>query len=163
MRIGWALALASCSGADSRESSAPSGGDDSDTPIETDPCIDICSEYGVLIPKAVDTIIRTAAADPEFEIFFAPLMKESDEEIGNFELQFANFMGAELGCPVPSYQGPPMAQAHAGMNLTRQHYDDFVAIIASVLAKAGVAQADVEDCFVPPLTDPTLVRSIIGH
>ncbi len=56
-----------------------------------------------------------------------------------------------------------MAQAHSGMDITQQEYDDFVATIANVLAKSGVPQETINTCFAPPLDEPSLRAQIIGQ
>ena len=56
-----------------------------------------------------------------------------------------------------------MEEAHAGMNITQQDYDDFVAIVASVLDDHDVPKETINTCFVPPLQDASLAGQIIGQ
>ena len=50
-----------------------------------------------------------------------------------------------------------------GAPITQQEYDDFIALIAGVLADNGVSDTDINECFAPPLVDPTFAADFIGH
>src|SRR5689334_14935645 len=73
-----ALTLGACDkGSDSTgsESDADTDADsDTDTDSDTDLCkTDICATYGGSVPVVAGIIVDTAANDPEFQAFFAPL------------------------------------------------------------------------------------------
>jgi hypothetical protein len=150
------LALTACDGKgdDSNGTNLPPGCD-----------TDICTgEYAAIMPSAIKEIVQQVTTDPDWEDEFAPLVKGGKEAIGAFEQSLANFLGQTYGCPdVPPYDGPSMEEAHAGMNLTEQDYDDFVAIVAGVLANNGVLQETINTCFAPPLQEASLRDSIIGQ
>jgi hypothetical protein len=62
-----------------------------------------------------------------------------------------------------TYTGPSMEDAHEGMNITQQQYDDFIGLIAGELTAAGVPADYVTQCFAPPLVDPKFSSTIVGQ
>jgi hypothetical protein len=56
-----------------------------------------------------------------------------------------------------------MVTAHTGMGITQAQYDDFIGLIAGILASAGVPADDINYCFAPPLVDPAFSSTIVGH
>jgi len=112
------------------------------------------------MPTVVREIVEQASTDPTFEDDFAPLVSEGKKAVGAFEQSLANFLGNLYGCPdAPPYSGPTMEEAHAGMAITQQEYDDFVALIAGVLGDNGVPNDTINTCFAPPL----LALARVGH
>ena len=151
------LALLACDGK----------GDDSNGPGNNLPAgceTDICREYVGEMPTVIREIVARATTDPDFEDEFAPLVKQGPQAIGGFEQNLANFLGNLYGCEgIPPYDGRSMEAAHAGMNLTEQDYENFVAIVAGVLADSAVPQETINTCFAPPLQDADLKAQIIGQ
>lgn len=125
-------------------------------------CSKICSTYGAAVPKAASDIVDKAAADPEFKDFFAPLVAKGQAAVDAFKTSLANFISDAYKCTTGKYTGPTMATAHMGLNITQKQYDDFIALIATVLKTDGVADADITNCFAPPLVDPTFSSTIVG-
>jgi hypothetical protein len=124
---------------------------------------DVCATYGAAVPMVSSAIVDQAAADPEFADFFAPLVAEGDMAVQDFKDSLANFISDAYGCTQGAYTGPDMPTAHAGLAITQMQYDDFIALIAGVLADAGVPEDDINLCFAPPLVDPAFEAMIIGQ
>ena len=126
--------------------------------------VDICSKYVTAMPTVVREIVEQASSDPQFEDDFAPLVAKGKEAVGAFEQSLANYLGNLYGCPdAPEYDGPTMEKAHAGMAITQQEYDDFVALVAGVLGDNGVPNETINTCFAPPLQDASLAAKIVGQ
>jgi hypothetical protein len=126
--------------------------------------VDICTDYVAAMPTIVREIVEQASTDPQFEDDFAPLVSQGKKAVGAFEQSLANFLGNLYGCPdAPPYSGPSMEKAHAGMAITQQEYDDFVALIAGVLGDNGVPNETIDTCFAPPLQDASFAGTIIGQ
>ena len=155
--IRFLLALAACDGkgGDSAGNNLPAG-------CETDIC---GPKYAGAMPTVIPEIVARVSTDPTFEDDFAPLVAQGKEAVGAFEQSLSNYLGGQVyGCPdVPEYTGPTMEEAHAGMAITQQEYDDFIAIVAGVLADQGVPHETIDTCFVPPLQDTSLAAQIIGQ
>jgi hemoglobin len=124
---------------------------------------DICATYGPAVPTVAGAIVDQAAMDPEFADFFAPLVAEGDDAVQAFKDSLANFISDAYGCTEGAYTGPDMPTAHAGMGITQMQYDDFIGLIAGVLAGAGVPEDDINLCFAPPLVDPAFSAMIVGQ
>jgi hypothetical protein len=152
------LALAACDGKGDDSTGDPGN----NLPAGCD--VDICSKYVAAMPTVVREIVEQASTDPTFEDDFAPLVSEGKKAVGAFEQSLANFLGNLYGCPdAPPYSGPTMEEAHAGMAITQQEYDDFVALIAGVLGDNGVPNDTINTCFAPPLQDASFAGTIIGQ
>ena len=137
---------------------------DTDTDTDKDECkTDICTMYGAAVPEVASDIVNAAAADPEFQPFFKDLVAKGDKAVDAFKTSLANFISDAYGCSTGLYTGPSMEKAHAGMGITQGQYDDFITLIAGVLAKNGVAADDITYCFAPPLTDPKFSSTIVGQ
>lgn len=124
--------------------------------------VDICATYGAAVPKVSSDITEQAAADPMFMDDFAPLVAEGDAAVQAFKDSLANFISDAYGCTSGAYTGPSMEEAHAGLGITQSEYDAFIGLIAGVLASNGVPEADINNCFAPPLVDPAFASTIIG-
>ena len=152
------LALAACDGKGDDSTGDPGN----NLPAGCD--VDLCSKYVAAMPTVVREIVEHASTDPTFEDDFAPLVSEGKKAVGAFEQSLANFLGNLYGCPdAPPYSGPTMEEAHAGMAITQQEYDDFVALIAGVLGDNGVPNDTINTCFAPPLQDASFAGTIIGQ
>lgn len=153
------LAGTACDGKGDDSTGSPVG----NLPAECD--TDICGKYQNLMPIVVKEIVARASTDPQFEDDFAPLVAQGKEAVGAFEQSLADYLGNVVyGCPeAPPYDGPSMEKAHAGMAITQQEYDDFVALVAGVLEGEGVPNDTINTCFAPPLQDASLAGTIIGH
>ncbi len=123
---------------------------------------DVCADYGAAVPTVAGNIVDTAAADPQFEADFAPLVAEGPAAVQAFKDSLASFISDAYGCTTGAYSGPSMEVAHAGLGITQDEYDAFVALCAGVLSDAGVPDDYIGACFAPGLTDPALVDSIVG-
>ena len=155
------LALAGCPTA--KDDSAVITTDTTDTDTTMATCqTDICATYGSAVPLVAQQITEAAAADPEFAPFFAPLVAEGTPAVEAFEASLANFISDAYGCSTGLYTGPSMESAHAGMGITQAQYDDFITLIAGVLASDGVTADDINYCFAPPLVDPAFSATIVG-
>ena len=64
-----------------------------------------------------------------------------------------------------SYSGPQdMVSAHAGLGITSDQYDYFIAnVVVPALTDSGVSTDDVSSCFAPIVTDAAFKASIVGH
>lgn len=139
-----------------------------DTDVEDDTDVaptcqtDICVTYGAAVPTVASDIVNAAAVDPEFSDAFAPLVARGDEAVADFKTSLANFISDAYGCTTDAYTGPSMPAAHAGMNITQDEYDDFIGLIAGVLADDGVAADDINLCFAPPLVATSFSSTIVG-
>jgi hypothetical protein len=153
------LALAACDG----KGDDSTGNPGNNLPAGCD--TDICGpEYAATMPIVIKEVVEQATTDPEFESDFAPLVAKGKEAVGAFEQSLANYLAHVYGCPdVPDYDGPTMQEAHAGLAITQQEYDDFLAIIASVLADNDVPKDTINSCFAPPLQDAALAGQIVGQ
>src|SRR4029453_2090196 len=152
------LALAACDGKGDDSTGDPGN----NLPAGCD--VDICTDYVAAMPTVVREIVEQASTDPTFEDDFAPLVSQGKKAVGAFEQSLANFLGNLYGCPdAPPYGGPTMEKAHAGMAITQQEYDDFVALIAGVLADNGGPNETLAPRFAPPLEDASLAGTIIGQ
>jgi len=153
------LAAAACDGKGDDSMGNPAG---NNLPADCD--TDICAKYRNLMPMVIKEIVARASTDPQFEADFAPLVAKGKEAVGAFEQSLANYFGNLYGCPdAPPYDGPSMEAAHAGMAITQQEYDDFVALVAGVLADEGVPSDTINTCFAPPLQDASFAGTIIGQ
>lgn len=127
-------------------------------------CADLCTTYGPAVPTAAGQIVDAAAADPEFQPFFQPLVDEGPQAVMDFKTSLGNFIAVAYGCAAPAtYTGPDMMTAHTGLDITSQEYDDFVTLIAGVLHDDGVPDAYIASCFAPALTDATFKATIVGQ
>lgn len=123
---------------------------------------DVCKDYGAAVPAAVDEIVNQAAADPQFQADFAPLVAQGDAAVTAFKASLTAFVSDAYGCTTGTYEGPSMVEAHTGLDITQEEYDAFVGLIAGVLADAGVPDDYIGACFAPALTDPTFAADFIG-
>ena len=123
---------------------------------------DVCADYGAAVPAAVDEIVNQAAADPQFEADFAPLVAQGDAAVTAFKASLTAFVSDAYGCTTGTYEGPSMVEAHTGLDITQEEYDAFVGLIAGVLSDAGVPDDYIGECFAPALTDPTFAADFIG-
>ena len=123
---------------------------------------DVCADYGAAVPAAVDEIVNRAAADPQFEADFAPLVMAGDAAVTAFKASLTAFVSDAYGCTTGTYEGPSMVEAHTGLDITQEEYDAFVGLIAGVLSDAGVPDDYIGECFAPALTDPTFAADLIG-
>src|SRR6185503_17546492 len=98
---------------------------DSDTDATPTCETDLCATYGAAVPTVAQQIVEAAAADSEFQPFFAPLVAKGDEAVAAFETSLANFISDAYGCSTGAYTGPSMEDAHAGLGITQAQYDDF--------------------------------------
>lgn len=140
--------------------------DDTDMADDTDAMgcqTDVCATYGAAVPTVASNIVDAAATDPQFSADFAPLVAEGAEAVQAFKDSLTAFISDAYGCSTGLYTGPSMEAAHAGLDITQQEYDDFIVLIAGVLADAGVPADDISQCFAPPLVDPTFVSTIVGQ
>ncbi len=122
---------------------------------------DICVVYGAAVPAVSAGIVAAAAVDPTFADFFAPVVAGGGEAA--LAASLTDFITDAYGCTTGAYTGASMEDAHAGMGITQQEYDDFITLIAGVLLGAGVPEDDVNLCFAPPLVDPAFSATIVGQ
>jgi hypothetical protein len=123
---------------------------------------DICMTYGAAVPKVASDITDQAAADPMFMADFAPLVAEGAPAVQAFKDSLAAFISDAYGCSMGAYTGPTMQAAHAGLGITEDEYSAFITLIAGVLSANGVPDADINDCFAPPLVADEFRATIVG-
>ena len=124
-------------------------------------------KYGSDAFSAVrDSIVTKALAAPTdklgdaFQVFVS---NATDAEIQTFKDNLAAFLVMVYGGP-KEYMGTTMQKAHAGMNITSDQYDYFIAeVVVPALSDNGVPSDDITMCFAPPVTDPTFKASIVGQ
>ncbi len=150
---------------------AACGGDDDGGSGDADAAPAACSaemfdKYGVDAFLAVnDSVIELAVAAPTSEVgtSFQDLAAEGETRVEEFRANLAAFLVMVYGGPA-DYDGPTMEDAHAGLEITSEQYDFFVVnIIVPALSDNGVPQADIDDCFAPPVVDPAFKASIVGQ
>ena len=142
------------------DSTGDSTGETTGTPVA---CMtDICATYGAAVPKVASDITDKAAADPMFMADFAPLVAEGAPAVQAFKDSLTAFISDAYQCSTGMYTGPSMEEAHTGMGITQAEYDAFIGLIAGVLKDNGVPDADINNCFAPPLVDPAFANTIIG-
>lgn len=139
--------------------------DDTDEPVAS--CSgDMFDKYGVNAFLAVnDSIIAYAVAAPTAEVgtSFQTLAGEGETRVTEFTTNLANFLVMVYGGP-DNYAGPTMEAAHAGLNITSDQYDWFIVnVVVPALADNGVPEADITNCFAPPVTDAAFKASIVGQ
>lgn len=161
MRV-WTLSLLSLAGCPTTETTSDSAATDTMTMTPMACAVDLCATYGAAVPTVASGIVDAAATDPQFSADFAPLVAEGTEAVDAFKDSLANFISDAYGCTEGAYDGPSMVEAHTGLGITQQEYDDFIGLIAGVLAGAGVPQDDIDHCFAPPLVDPAFSATIVG-
>lgn len=158
------LALCAALGA-----STACGGDDDGGSSDADAAPAACSaemfdKYGVDAFLAVnDSVIELAVAAPTSEVgtSFQDLAAQGEDRVEEFRTNLANFLVMVYGGPA-NYDGPSMEDAHADLAITSEQYDFFVVnVIVPALADNGVPQADIEDCFAPPVVDPAFKATIV--
>jgi truncated hemoglobin YjbI len=146
------------------ESSGPSESTGADGSTGAAVCAtDICATYGAAVPTVAGQITDAAAADPQFEAFFAPLVAEGPAAVDAFKASLAAFISDAYGCSEGAYTGPTMEVAHTGMAITQEQYDAFIGLIAGILEQDMVPADDINLCFAPALVDPAFANTIIGQ
>lgn len=125
---------------------------------------DMFDTYGEAAFLAVnDSIIELAVAAPTSMVgtSFQDLAAQGDARVAEFRTNLANFLVLAYGGP-DNYDGPSMADVHAGLGITRAQYDYFIAeVVVPALVENGVPTADITECFAPPVTDPDFVDDIV--
>ncbi len=126
--------------------------------------INVCTMYGAAVPQVASDIVDAAAANTEFQPFFANLGKPGHDTEAQLKTNLGDFVAVAYGCAAAStYTGKSMMAAHAGLGITQKVYNDFITLIAGVLQKDGVAAADITNCFAPPLTASSFSSQIVGQ
>lgn len=86
----------------------------------------------------------------------------SQTDVERIEANLLDFLIFVYGGPA-NYQGATMEEAHTGLDITSEQYDAFVGmVIVPALQTVGVEDADITDCFAPPVTDPSFKASMVG-
>lgn len=121
-------------------------------------------KYGLDAFLAVnDAIIAKAVAAPTSEVgtSFQALASSGEERVAEFRTNLGNFLVMVYGGP-NNYDGPDMVTAHAGLGITSDQYDWFVAnVVVPALSETGVSDDDIANCFAPPVVDPALKSAIV--
>ena len=150
---GLLTAMLACSSSSSSTTSTGTGGGGSCT-------TQMYGKYGAAaFTKVTDDLVKTAAADPTVGHYFAALTTSAD--VTAFEAGLDAFLVMVYGGP-NDYTGPTMQVAHKGLKITSSDYDYFVGLIVKTLEADGVSDADVNDCFAPPVTAASFKASIVG-
>lgn len=127
---------------------------------------DMFDKYGEAAFLAVNqSIIDKSVAAPTSAVgtSFQDLAAQDAQRVQEFTTNLANFLVQVYGGP-ENYAGPTMEQAHEGLNITSEQYDYFItSIVVPALSENGVPQADIENCFAPPVVDPAFKNSIINR
>lgn len=83
------------------------------------------------------------------------------EQVAAVEANLLDFLVMVYGGP-NNYKGKSMKDSHAGLEITQAQYDAFIGmVVVPALSKAGVPEADINNCFAPPVVDPAFVADIV--
>ena len=163
----------------------PACGDDDPAPAATpaaETCKGIvksstgnCSEemfckYGLTAFQAVnESIIKRATAtgiEAELGDSFVKLVNNPDpKKVPAFKNNLAIFLVNAYGGDktVYKYEGADMKTAHAGLQITEAQYNAFVSkVIVPALQDNGVPEADINNCFAPPVTSAAFIADIVA-
>ena len=108
--------------------------------------------------KVTHDLIALAAADPKVGQYFVGL--NTPAKVANFEDGLSKFLIMVYGGP-NNYKGKDMVTVHTGMKIASDDYDYFIGLIVKVLTQDGVAEADINACFAPPVVDPAFKATIV--
>lgn len=112
--------------------------------------------------KVTGDIITKAAGDATVGKFFTAVAADP-AKLAAFSQNLEDFLVMVYGGP-NNYKGKDMKTAHKGLAITSSDYDYFVtSVIVPVLKTDGVSDADIMNCFAPPVVDPALKASIVGQ
>jgi hypothetical protein len=166
----WLVLALACNGRDpvlpdaSPDRAGADTGPDTDTEPEPVGCrARLCERYADKVPEIAAQIAARATVDPEFADDFAPLVARGPDAVAAFSDRLGRFVTDDWGCTVGAYTGDTMTRVHGGLGITRQAYDDFVVLIAGVLADNGVSEEDLDECVGPRLADPAVAADFVGH
>ncbi len=82
-------------------------------------------------------------------------------QVAAIEASLLDFLVMVYGGP-NNYKGRSMKDSHAALAITKEQYDAFIGmIVVPALSKAGVPEADINNCFAPPVVDPAFVADIV--
>ena len=123
-------------------------------------------KYGEAAFLAVrDSIVSRALAAPTDQLgdsFQAFAGSATQDQLQIFQDHLAAFLVMVYGGP-KNYSGRDMAQAHAGLGITSDQYDYFIAeVVVPALSDNGVPMDDISNCFAPPVTESAFKASIVG-
>jgi hypothetical protein len=123
-------------------------------------------KYGEAAFIAVrDSIVSRALAAPTDQLgdsFQSFAGSATPAQLQIFQDHLAAFLVMVYGGP-DDYSGRDMASAHAGLGITSDQYDYFIAeVVVPALSDNGVPADDISDCFAPPVTDAAFKASIVG-
>ncbi len=77
------------------------------------------------------------------------------------EASLLDFLVMVYGGP-NNYEGRSMKDSHAALEITKEQYDAFIGmVVVPALVTAGVPEADINNCFAPPVVDPAFVADIV--
>lgn len=151
-----------CGDSDSDTEAAADGGSDV---ADAGPCSSrMYAKYGkagfTAVNKNILTNITTVSAmnpSPIGDSFkgLAPVQVEA------VEASLLDFLILAYGGP-NNYKGRSMKDSHAALKITQAEYDAFIGmVVVPALSKAGVPEADITNCFAPPVTDAAFVADIV--
>ncbi len=157
--FGAALGFSACS-------SDMSDGDTMNESEKTECSSEMFDKYGESAFLAVrDSIVSRALAAPTDQLgdsFQTFAGSATEEQLGIFQDHLAAFLVMVYGGP-KNYSGRDMASAHAGLGITSDQYDYFIAeVVVPALSDNGVPAEDISNCFAPPVTDSSFKASIVG-
>jgi hypothetical protein len=157
--FGSALVFGACG-------SESSDGDTMNEEQESECSSEMFGKYGETAFLAVrDSIVARALAAPTDQLgdsFQAFAGSATEDQIALFQNHLAAFLVMVYGGP-NDYSGRDMAAAHAGLGITSDQYDYFIAeVVVPSLSENGVPMDDISNCFAPPVTDAAFKASIVG-
>jgi hypothetical protein len=83
------------------------------------------------------------------------------DDVARVEANLFDFLVFVYGGP-NKYAGQSMEDSHKGLGITEAQYTAFVTqVIVPALSKAGVPEADISNCFAPPVTDAAFIATIV--
>lgn len=88
------------------------------------------------LATAVEVFYARVSADPELAPYFAQV------DLDRLRAHQRSFLRAALDGP-ELFTGRPLAQAHAGLHITDEHFDRLVDQLAATLGDLGVDSASV--------------------
>lgn len=83
------------------------------------------------------------------------------DQVEAVEANLLDFLVFVYGGP-NNYKGKSMKDSHATLEITQAQYDAFIGmVVVPALASAGVPEADITNCFAPPVLDPAFVADFV--
>lgn len=96
------------------------------------------------VKKIADDLFAQAIEDKKVNVLRAGAVKLGATEVAAVKQKLVELISEATGGPI-KYTGPDLKTAFAGMKVTNEEFDAFVAVLKDVLKKDKVAQADADE------------------